>query len=87
MTDKDPIQQTGLAAVGARLAKARDQQQRTIESVASDLHLRLEVVRAIENGDEAQLPAMTFIRGYIRAYARLLALDAGALVAQLPAAG
>ncbi len=86
MTDEELTQQTELAAVGARLAKARDQQQRTIESVASDLHLRLEVVRAIENGDEAQLPAMTFIRGYIKAYARLLALDAGALVARLPAA-
>jgi len=86
VTEENQTQQTGLAAVGARLAKAREQQQRTVEGVASDLHLRPEVVRAIENGDEAQLPAATFVRGYIKVYARLLALDAAALVAQLPVA-
>jgi len=84
--EESQTQKTGLAAVGARLAKAREQQQRTVESVASDLHLRPEVVRAIENGDEALLPAVTFVRGYIKVYARLLALDDAALVAQLPAA-
>jgi len=86
VTEED-TQRTGFAAVGDRLAKAREQQQRTVESVAADLHLRMEVVRAIENGDEAQLPALTFVRGYIKTYARLLELDAAALVAQLPAAG
>ncbi len=87
VTEVEDTQRSGLAAVGDRLAKAREQQQRTVESVASDLHLRLEVVRAIENGDEAQLPALTFVRGYIKTYARLLELDDAALVAQLPAAG
>ena len=86
MAEEEQIQGSGLAAVGARLAQAREQQQRTVESVASDLHLRLEVVRAIEDGDEAQLPAATFLRGYIKAYARLLELDDAGLVAQLPAA-
>ncbi len=86
VTEED-TQRTGLAAVGDRLAKAREQQQRTVESVASDLHLRMEVVRAIEHGDEAQLPALTFVRGYVKSYARLLELDDAALVARLPAAG
>jgi len=86
VTEEEDTQRSGLAAVGDRLAKAREQQQRTVESVASDLHLRREVVCAIENGDEAQLPALTFVRGYIKTYARLLGLDAAALVAQLPAA-
>jgi cytoskeleton protein RodZ len=86
VTEEQQTQRDGLVAVGSRLAKAREQQQRSVESVASDLHLRLEVVRAIENGDEAQLPAATFLRGYVKAYARLLEIDDAALVAQLPAA-
>ena len=85
VTEEEQTQLDGLAAVGSRLAKVREQQQRTVESVASDLHLRLEVVRAIENGDEAQLPAATFLRGYVKAYARLLEIDDAALVARLPA--
>ena len=86
VSEENQTQKTGLAAAGAKLAKERERQQRTVESVASDLHLRPEIVRAIENGDEAQLPAVTFIRGYIKIYARLLAVDDTALVAQLPAA-
>jgi len=86
VSEENQTHKTGLAAVGATLAKERERQQRTVESVASDLHLRPEVVRAIENGDEAQLPAITFIRGYIKIYARLLVLDDTELVAQLPAA-
>ncbi|GMQ88613.1 MAG: DUF4115 domain-containing protein [Gammaproteobacteria bacterium] len=86
VSEEDHTQQTGFAAVGAILAKAREQQQRTVESVASDLHLRSDVVRAIENGDEAQLPALTFVRGYIKVYARLLTLDEAPLIARLPVA-
>ncbi len=86
VTEEEQTQRSGLAAVGARLAKERKQQQRSVESVASGLHLRLEIVRAIESGDETQLPALTFVRGYIKIYARLLELDDSALVAQLPAA-
>lgn len=86
VSEPDQIQQNGLAAVGATLEKAREQQQRTVESVAAELHLRPDVVRAIENGDETELPALTFVRGYIKVYARLLALDEASLVAQLPVA-
>jgi len=86
VSEEDHTQQTGFAAVGAVLAKAREQQQRTVESVASDMHLRPDVVRALENGDEAQLPALTFVRGYIKVYARLLTLDDAPLIALLPVA-
>ena len=88
--EDDAQQQTaqgGLAAVGARLAKARKQQQLELATVATRLHLRQEVVCAIESGDEANLPAVTFIRGYIKSYARLLDIDDSALMAQLPASG
>ena len=82
--DTDQQRQAGLASVGATLAAAREEQQRSLESVAADLHLQPGVVRAIEYGDEAKLPASTFLRGYVRSYARLLGLDDTPLIAQLP---
>ena len=53
-------------------------------AVASALHLRPEVVEALEGGDESALPALTFVRGYIKAYARLLGLDEREVLAALP---
>lgn len=81
------LQQGGLTAVGVKLAAAREQQQLQLESVAADLHLRPEVVRALETGDEAQLPSQAFVRGYVKSYARLLGLEEAALLAQLPQIG
>lgn len=83
-SDTNQERQVGLTSVGVTLAAAREEQQRSLESVAADLHLQPEVVRAIENGDEAKVPAPTFLRGYVRSYARLLGLDDTSLMAQLP---
>jgi cytoskeleton protein RodZ len=77
---------TGLAAAGAALAEAREQQQLQIETVASALHLRPEVVTALESGDEARLPSRPFVRGYMKAYARLLGLDEENVLSRLPSA-
>lgn len=76
----------GLAAVGVKLAEAREQRQLNLEAVAADLHLRPEVVRALETADDAHLPSQPFVRGYVKSYARLLGLDEAALLAQLPRA-
>jgi cytoskeleton protein RodZ len=75
---------SGLAAAGSRLSSARREQQREVAAVASALHLRPEVVEALEGGDESALPALTFVRGYIKAYARLLGLDEREVLAALP---
>jgi cytoskeleton protein RodZ len=75
---------SGLAAVGNRLSAARREQQREVAAVATALHLRSEVVEALERGDESGLPALTFVRGYIKAYARLLGLDEQEVLAALP---
>jgi cytoskeleton protein RodZ len=82
--DAEQELQAGLASVGATLRTAREEQERSLESVAADLHLQLEIVRAIETGDEGKLPAATFLRGYVRSYARLLSLDDASLIARLP---
>lgn len=77
-------QQGGLEAIGARLAAARNQQKLELSSVASQMHLSREVVMALEAGDAKALPAATFVRGYIKTYARLLGLDEREILALLP---
>jgi len=78
--------QGGLEAIGARLAAARNQQKLELSSVASQMHLSREVVVALEAGDAAALPAATFVRGYIKTYARLLGLNEQEILALLPTA-
>lgn len=77
-------QDSGLSAVGKRLSKTRREQERELAAVASDLHLNLEVVAALESGDQSKLPAATFVRGYIKSYARLLGINDEPLLAMLP---
>src|SRR5688572_31452757 len=69
---------------GAQLRAAREAHGLSIETVAQHLKLAPRQVRALEDGDHAQLPGRTFIRGFARNYARLMQLDADAIVAALP---
>ena len=79
-----PVDTTGtLQQVGSQLQASRMEQKLGLEEVAERLRLAPGVLSAIEAGDSGQLPAMTFIRGYIRSYARLLKIDEHALLAQL----
>lgn len=74
----------GLEAAGSRLAAARRKQKLEPGAVASRLHLTVDVVTALEAGDLSALPAMTFVRGYIKSYARLLGMDEQQVLALLP---
>ncbi len=88
MVDKDPEQivEDALTVIGKQLASAREAAGMDVREIASELHLRVEVIQAIEAGDEAALPAAAFVRGYVRSYARCVGLDDVALVATLPQA-
>jgi len=69
---------------GDQLRAARESHGLSIDTVAQHLKLAPRQVRALEDGDYAQLPGRTFIRGFARNYARLMQLDADAIVAALP---
>ncbi|VAW76403.1 Cytoskeleton protein RodZ [hydrothermal vent metagenome] len=88
MVDNDtaPVADNALAAIGKRLAKAREDAGKDHKAVATELHLRVEIIKALETGDETALPAAAFVRGYVRSYARFVGLDDVALVASLPQA-
>ena len=48
----------------------------TTEAIANQLRVSESYIVAIESGDYDALPGLTFAQGYIRAYARIVGLDA-----------
>lgn len=61
---------------GSMLAAARKQQNRSVEEIADELNLSVTQIRTIELDQSEGLPEPTYVRGYIRSYAKLLGLDA-----------
>ena len=72
-----------LPGVGARLRLAREMRQMTVDDVALALKLGPRQVEALEHGNWQGLPGQTFIRGFVRNYARLLQIDPAPLMDQL----
>ncbi len=60
---------------GIQLASLRQQRGFNVEYVASKLHLRVHVIQLIEAGDFHLLPQPVFIKGYLRAYSKLLGVS------------
>lgn len=59
---------------GMQLAQAREAKGYSQEYVAGKLHLRVRIIELLEDDDYEQMPEPVFIKGYIRAYAKLLAV-------------
>jgi cytoskeleton protein RodZ len=72
---------------GAMLARAREAAGLSVEGIAQQLKLAPRQVRALEESDFAALPGRTFVRGFLRNYARLVHLDPAEVLAALPTEG
>jgi len=68
---------SGVPSIGspADLAAVREQRGWSQSDVAQRLKLRVRQLDALENGDWDALPGRAFVRGTLRAYARLLEVD------------
>ena len=86
MSDKAPAPDAEAQHPGAQLGQARKALGVARTDVAASLHLEEEVVAALEAGRDEDLPALAYVRGYVRGYARLVGLDAEQLVQQLDSA-
>jgi cytoskeleton protein RodZ len=73
--------------MGAILTAARERLPMSREQVARTLHLPKRIVVALEEEDHQALPAPAYVKGYLRAYARLLEIDEQRLVEQYLALG
>ncbi|WP_313952871.1 RodZ domain-containing protein [Accumulibacter sp.] len=74
------------AGVGQQLRVAREARNITLAEAAQSLKLGPRQVAALESEDWSSLPGNTMIRGFVRNYARLLGLDADALMRGLDSA-
>ena len=66
---------------GALLARVRVERGLTPEDLAQTLNLPLSTLRALEADDLSRLPSPIFVRGYLRAYARLLLVPSAPVLA------
>ncbi len=74
------------ASVGQRLAHARQASGLSVGDVSERIKLTPRQIEALENDRFSEI-GHVFSRGFVRSYARLVGLDADALVADLPRTG
>ena len=72
-----------ISGVGAELARAREERGLALTDVAQQLKFAARQLEALEQERFDQLPGGTFVRGMVRAYARLLKVDAEPLLGRL----
>ena len=66
--------------IGQKLRETRQGSKISLEQAAEETRIRLHYLEALENGDFDQLPSKAHERGFLRAYAEYLGLDADSLV-------
>lgn len=79
----DTLAQDNHGIPGRTLAAQREAMGWTVEQVADQLKLAVRQVVALEQGDYANLPGPAVVRGFVRAYAKVVKLDPVPLVAQI----
>ena len=69
--------------LGQALAAERERQGLSRTEIAQRLHMSAWQVEALESSDYARLPKGTFLRGFVRNYAKVLGIDAEGFLSQL----
>jgi cytoskeleton protein RodZ len=80
--DQPAARQT--ATTGSILRAAREKLGLTVAEVAGQIKFAPRQIEALEADDYKHLPEVAFLRGFVRSYAKILRLDAEALLANLP---
>lgn len=80
--EKNPdSQQTG-SGPGDRLQAARIKKGLSIDDVANRMHLSNAILEALEENNFDEITAPIFVKGYLRAYARIVSLDEDDMIRQ-----
>ena len=69
-----------LSTIGKICLDARVKKSLTQEQASGILKVRVKIIKDFENGDEIDLPGLTYKVGFVRSYASLLDLDSDFLV-------
>ena len=79
-TEESPRQ--GAIGPGERLQAARIKKGLSVDDVASRMHLSISILEAIEENNFDEITAPIFVKGYLRAYARIVALSEDEMIQQ-----
>lgn len=60
---------------GEKLKRAREQMGLSVDTVARELHLSVTQIHALENDDHSDFHGETYVRGYLRVYAKLVGVE------------
>ncbi len=66
--------------VGQKFKKARENQRLSITEISMATKISPKVLQSMEEGNLSQLPALSFLRGFVKTYASYLKLDAEELL-------
>lgn len=69
-----------MADIGARLRASREAKRLSLDAVAASTRVQTRILSAIEQNEASVLPPRPYGRGFVRAYARELGLDADNIV-------
>jgi curved DNA-binding protein CbpA len=75
---KNPAVQERLAQEtlsGSDLEAIRSALQMPLEEISRQTNIRIEILQAVEVGDREHLPPRVYLKGFLKAYARCLALE------------
>jgi cytoskeleton protein RodZ len=72
-----------LAGVGELLRSAREKNGLSVNDIAGKLRMGVKQVQALEAGEYAVLPKGTFLRGFVRNYAKMVSLNGDEAIALL----
>jgi len=75
---------TAVTSLGRTLRETRQHLGLSVADVANQIKFAPRQIEALEADDFQHLPEAAFLRGFIRSYAKILQLDAHALLAALP---
>jgi cytoskeleton protein RodZ len=78
--DAQETNATAAKPIGRTLAEERERQGLSRLDVAQRLHMSAYQVEALEAGDFQRLPKGTFLRGFVRNYAKLLGMPADSVL-------
>ncbi len=78
--NQENIELKDFKKVGEILKQKREEHSYTLEHVAEITRITLSNLRYIEEGNTEMLPALVFVRGFVRNYANLLGLDSDWMV-------
>lgn len=74
-----------MSELGKILKEEREKRGLSVQEVALALKIGSRVIAAIEAGDSKNLPAKTFLRGFVKSYAQYLKLDVNSMMSRFQA--